>query len=261
MDRKEGGIAVFRSGLPLGEKNRGYTYKTLNRAVGQAIHRYDMIADGDRIGVGVSGGKDSLFLLWVLHERLRRIPVHYDVLAFHIDPGFEGGCNEPLSDYCRERGYWFQSVDTNNGVLAHSDENRENPCFLCAMLRRKHLFELAMQNGCNKLALGHNKDDIIETLFMNICYAGEISTMVPLQPFFDGKITVIRPLAFADENDIRTFGQEEGFPVFNNPCPSAGISKRRGVKTLLSNLYRQNRKVKGNIFRAMSHVKQDYLLR
>jgi tRNA 2-thiocytidine biosynthesis protein TtcA len=129
------------------------------------------------------------------------------------------------------------------------------------MLRRKRLFELATEHSCNKLALGHNKDDIIETLFMNICYAGEISTMVPVQPFFDGEITVIRPLAFADEQDIRRFAKEEGFPDFINPCPSATVSKRREIKTLLNQLYRQNRKIKGNIFRAMSHVKPDYLLK
>lgn len=240
---------------------RGCTYNTLNRAVGQAIHRYDMISDGDRIAIGLSGGKDSLFLMWSLKERLARIPIRYELMAFHIDPGFEGNFSDSLVEYCREKEYRIEVAHTDFGVLAHSGQNLENPCFLCSMLRRKRLFELATENGCNKLALGHNKDDIIETFFMNICYAGEISTMVPAQPLFNGEITVIRPLAFADENDIRRFAGEERFPDFINMCPSAKVSKRQEVKTLLNQLYRQNPKIKGNIFRAMSHVKHDYLLR
>jgi tRNA 2-thiocytidine biosynthesis protein TtcA len=228
--------------------------------VGKAIHHYGMIADGDRIALGLSGGADSLFLLWILSQRLKRIPVHYEVLAFHVDPGFEGGFSESLAAYCQEQGYRMEVVHSNCGPLAHSDQNRENPCFLCSRLRRKRLFELAAENGCRKLALGHNRDDIIETLFMNICYAGEISTMKPVQPFFGGEMTVIRPLAYADESDIRRFAREEGFPEFINPCPSAGITKRQEIKTLLKGLYRQNRKVKGNIFRSMQHVRMDYLL-
>jgi tRNA 2-thiocytidine biosynthesis protein TtcA len=128
-------------------------------------------------------------------------------------------------------------------------------------LRRKRLFEIADELGCNKLALGHNKDDIIETLFMNICYAGEISTMMPFQTFFQERFTLIRPLAFVDEDVIGRFAKEKGWPVFVNPCPSAKVSKRQEIKTLLKQLYKSNRKVKGNIFRAMSHVKTEYLLK
>ena len=127
--------------------------------------------------------------------------------------------------------------------------------------RRKRLFEIADELACNKLALGHNKDDIIETLFLNICYSGEISTMVPFQPFFKGKITVIRPLAFADERRIRDFAKEQNFPEFVNPCPSANNSKRQEIKDTLNRLYKTNSKIKGNIFRAMSHVKTEYLLK
>ncbi|MDX9786630.1 MAG: ATP-binding protein [Desulfobacterales bacterium] len=242
-------------------KQTDYTYKKLNHAVGRAIHQYDMIADGDRIALGLSGGADSLTLIYILKERLPRIPVNYEIFAFHIDPGFENGFSVPLQDYCRRNGYRLEVVNTNIGSIAHGEENRENPCFLCARLRRKRLFELAAANGCGKLALGHNKDDLIETLFLNICYAGEISTMLPAQPFFDGEITVIRPLAFADEKDIRRFAKDNGFPEFINPCPSAGQSSRREMRLLLNQLYQQNRKIKGNIFRAMSHVKPDYLLR
>ena len=229
--------------------------------MGKALHRYGMISDSDRIIVGVSGGADSLTLLWMLTERLRRVPINYELFAVYIDPGYEGSFGDSLKWYGDKLGIPIRTEYTDYGVLAHSSENRENPCFLCSRLRRKRLFEIADELGCNKLALGHNKDDIIETLFMNICYAGEISTMVPSQAFFQGKFTVIRPLAFADEQLIRKFARDQKFPEFINPCPSAGNSKRQEVKMLLQQLYRANKKVKGNIFRAMSHVNTDYLLK
>ena len=240
---------------------QGYTYKTLNRAMGKALHRYDMIRDGDRIVVGVSGGSDSLTLAWMLNERLARIPVQYELFPVFIDPGFDNGFGKPLKRYCETLGLSLRVEYTDCGIIGHSPENRENPCFLCSRLRRKRLFEVAAELNCQKIALGHNRDDIIETLFLNMCYAGEISTMQPAQPFFKNKYTVIRPLAFADEAVIRRFGREQKFPDFVNPCPSAGRSKRREIKTLLYQLYRSNRKIKGNIFRSMSHVNVDYLLK
>jgi len=178
-----------------------------------------------------------------------------------VDPGFEGGFGEQLQQYSRDQGYSLRVEYTDYGVLAHSEENRENPCFLCSRLRRKRLFEIADELNCTKLALGHHKDDIIETLFMNMCYAGEISTMKPSQSFFEGKFTIIRPLAYADEDSITRFARSMGFPEFVNSCPTAGVSKRQEVKTMLRKLYRSNRKIRGNIFRSMSHVRTDYLLK
>lgn len=229
--------------------------------MGQALHRYQMISDGDRIVVGVSGGADSLTLMQLLIERLPRIPIAYKLFAVYIDPGFEGSFAEPLEMYCAKVGFPLRVEYTDYGILGHSSENRENPCFLCSRLRRKRLFEIADELGCNKLALGHNKDDIIETLFMNICYAGEISTMVPAQTFFQQKFTLIRPLAYAGEDLIRRFARDQRFPEFLNPCPTATTSKRREIKLILKQLYRSNKKIKGNIFRSMSHVKPEYLLK
>jgi len=228
--------------------------------MGKALHRYQMISDGDRIIVGLSGGADSLTLMWMLTERLKRVPINYELFAVYIDPGYEGSFGEALEWYGNKLGYSIRAEYTDYGLLAHSPENRENPCFLCSRLRRKRLFEIADELGCTKLALGHNKDDIIETLFMNICYAGEISTMVPSQSFFQQKFTVIRPLAFVDEQLIRKFARDQKFPEFINACPSANTSKRKEMKTFLQQLYRTNKKIKGNIFRAMSHVNSDYLL-
>ena len=138
--------------------------------MGKALHRYHMISDGDRIVVGVSGGADSLTLMWMLSERQARIPITYELFAVYIDPGFEGSFAEELKTYCDQLGFSLRVEYTDYGVLGHSDINRENPCFLCSRLRRKRLFEIADELGCSKLALGHNKDDVIETFFLNICF-------------------------------------------------------------------------------------------
>lgn len=236
-------------------------YKALNRSFGKALHAYDMIQDGDRIAVGLSGGKDSWALLYLLSERLARVPISYSLYPIHIDLGFENGGSPIICNYAKQKGWQVHVEHTNFGPLAHSVANLENPCFLCSRKRRQRLFEVADSLGCTKLALGHNKDDLIETLFINMFYAGELSTMIPLQPFFEGRFTVIRPLAYTDEDDLRRFATQMAWPVIDNPCPSAGRSKRGEVKTLLQNLYRANRKVKGNIFRAMRHIRPEYLLK
>lgn len=236
-------------------------YKALNRNVGKALHSYNMIEDGDHIAVGLSGGKDSWALLYVLSERLRRIPIHYSLVGIHIDPGFGATTSTVVESYAETLGIDVRVEKTDIGVVAHSEDNRENPCFLCARRRRQRLFEVADQLGCNKLALGHHKDDLIETLFINMFYAGELSTMVPRQTFFKGKFTIIRPLAYTDEKAIARFARHMNWPVCENPCPSAGRSKRSEVKEMLSSLYRSNKKIRGNIFRAMHHVREDYLLK
>lgn len=235
-------------------------YKKMTRLVNKAIFDYDMLLDGDRVITGISGGKDSITLLLALTERLKRIPYHYEIIPVYIDPGFEGGYTDELAQLCRELGYELICEKTDYGIRAHEDGNGENPCFICSRMRRKRLFELADELKCNKLALGHNKDDIIETLFINMFYSGRISTMVPGQPFFDNRFHIVRPLAYVEEEMILKFVAEQSLPVFKNPCPSAGKTKRKEIKDLLQSLYAVNKNIKGNIFRSMSQVKEDYLL-
>jgi tRNA 2-thiocytidine biosynthesis protein TtcA len=239
----------------------GFEYKALNRAIGRAIHDYDMIRDGDRILVGLSGGYDSLTLLWMLAERRKRVRVAFQLFAGYIDPGFGAAAEDVLPPFCERLEVPLRTEFTDDGVVSHGPSNRENPCFLCARRRRKRLFEIAAQLGCGTLALAHNKDDIIETLFLNICYSGEISTMRPAQELFNGRFRVIRPMAYAEEQLIRRCARNWRLPVISNPCPSAGRSRRAEIKAVLHQLYRSNPKIKGNIFHAMRQVKAEYLLK
>ena len=153
--------------------------------------------------MAVSGGKDSLSLLWLLRERLRWVPQPYELIAVHLDMGFPGSRPLAVEAFCRNLGIPFHCEQTDYGVRAHGPGNRENPCFLCARLRRRHLFEMAHSLKCAKLALGHNQDDIIETFFLNIFFGGQISTMVPRQVFFKGALTLIRPLTLIGEREIK----------------------------------------------------------
>ena len=228
--------------------------------MGKAIHRYGLIQDGDRILVGVSGGKDSLTLLCLLQERRNRVPIDYELIPVHIDLGFDANRAEILKDFFEAQNLPYHIEFTEIGRKANSPENRENPCFLCSWERRKRLFRLAHQLKCNKVALGHHKDDIIETLLLNIFYSGEISTMLPLQTLFKGKITLIRPLALLEEKKIERFAQEMNLPFGPSGCPSSGKTKRKEIKELIEAVQMKNRRVKGNIFRSLSNVKLDYTL-
>lgn len=237
-----------------------YIDKEMKRLLGKAIHERQMIADGDHILVSVSGGKDSLSLLWLLRERIKRVPIDYRLTAVHVDPGFGSHSREKMRDFFEAYGFEYRIIESDCGPKAHSSYNLENPCFLCSRLRRKAIFELADELKCDKIAFGHHKDDIIETFFMNIFYGASMSTMVPVQPFFEGKITIIRPLFMVEEKTITRYISSMGWPEISLGCPTAGSSKRDEIKTMLDRFYKGNKKVKGNIFHALQNVRSEYLL-
>jgi tRNA 2-thiocytidine biosynthesis protein TtcA len=237
-----------------------YVEREIRRLVGKAIHRYRLIEDGDCILVALSGGKDSVAMLNLLHERKARVPIDYELKVITIDLGYEGGNFEPLRAYTRDLGYDLVLKKTEIGPLAQSAENRENPCFLCARLRRKVMFEAAAELGCNKVALGHNKDDIIETFLLNTFYAGEISTMVPHQRLFHGTLAIVRPLALVEEAKVRAYAGLRALPVVEDKCPTRGTTRRSQIKVLLAELEKRDRRIKRNIFAALSNVKAAYLL-
>ncbi|HMK65110.1 MAG TPA: ATP-binding protein [Thermodesulfobacteriota bacterium] len=240
-------------------KTMSSAHKKAQGLLGRAIRDYDMIQDGDRIAVAVSGGKDSFALLYMLQERLKWLPIHYELTAVHLDMGFPGTQPEKIQQACLDMGIPFYFERTDYGLKAHSEDNKENPCFLCAWLRRKHFFKLSQQLHFSKIALGHNKDDIIETLFLNMFFSGELSTMMPKQALFNNTLTIIRPLAFLEESRVKGLAKHLGLPEIPNPCPSASKSYRREIKDFLGSFYARNRKIRGNIFHALSHVRPDYL--
>ncbi len=231
--------------------------KKINHAVGRAIHDYNMIVDKENILIAVSGGSDSLVLLNILSAFKKKAPVDFSIFPVHIDLGFENSFVKELETYVNTY-YGALRIDyTDYGVYAHSEDNRENPCFLCSRLRKKRLFEIARELKCTKIALGHHKDDIIETFFINMLYSGRLDSMEPAQSFFNNRFQIIRPLSYLDKDIIQRFCKKAKFPEFNNPCPSDRTSKRNGIRDMLNNLYRQNDHIKGNIFRAMGQVIND----
>jgi tRNA 2-thiocytidine biosynthesis protein TtcA len=207
------------------------------------MQRYGLINADDRILVSLSGGVDSTSLLWLLHDRLGRIPITYKLFAVHVDLGFKGEDYSSVQAWVESLGIPQQVIRSEFGPRAHSIENRENPCFLCSRLR----------------AFGHNLDDLIETFLINIFYGSQVATMLPRQPFFGGEITIIRPLALLDSGTILRFHQKRSFPVTVNPCPSRDSGKRQEIREFLQGLYRKNRKIRGNILHAMHNVNLEYL--
>jgi tRNA 2-thiocytidine biosynthesis protein TtcA len=237
-----------------------YLEREIRRLVGKAIHRYRLIEDGDRILVALSGGKDSVVMLNLLHERKARVPIHYELKVITIDLGYEGSDFDLLMAYTKDLGYDLVLKKTQIGPLAQSAENRENPCFLCARLRRKVFFEAAVELGCNKVALGHNKDDIIETFLLNTFYAGEISTMIPHQVLFHGTLAIVRPLALVEEAKVLAYAGLRALPLVKDNCPTRGTTSRAQIKGFLAELDKRDRRIKKNIFAALSNVKGAYLL-
>lgn len=238
-------------------------HRRLRKWFEQAVLDYHMLQEGDRVLVAVSGGADSLSLLTLISGPKIAVTGDISLVAVHLDLGFERSREEGwshLEQHLRETRCEYIMEKTQIGVRAHGVENRKNPCFLCARLRRKRLFEIGDQTGCNKIALGHHKDDIVETFLLNVLFSREISTMVPNQEVFAGKFQIIRPLAYIDESLLKSFARESNLPVLPNSCPTHLTSSRVVVKKMLKELERKQRGIRDNVFKALSNVKTEYLL-
>jgi tRNA 2-thiocytidine biosynthesis protein TtcA len=232
----------------------------LKKWLEKAVLDYSMIANGDRLLIGVSGGADSYALLDLLDSPMIFLP-KFSFIAVNIDMGFDPDyiAYRELEKYFQEHQYTYVMEKTDIGVISHTDFNRKNPCFLCSRLRRKRIFEIANEKRCNKIAFAHHRDDIIETLLLNMFYGREISTMMPKQSIFGGKLHIIRPLVYLREELVKKYSYERQFPTVKNECPSSENSKRSYVKKLLKELELENSEIRHNIFKAMNHVKPDYL--
>lgn len=229
----------------------------------RAVRDFGLICSGDRLLVGVSGGADSLSLLFLLADRAPVYGMNIQLVPAYLDMGFTPAAAqnvERMAGFFSHVASTFHVETTQFGPQAHLPGAKRNPCFLCARLRRKRLFELAQAYGCNKIALGHHKDDIIETFLINVFYGREISTMVPRQEVFRGRFHIIRPLAYAWERDLKALAREQKLPVLVEGCPTEPVSKRAYVKDVLRRLEHDHRGTKENIFKALWRVKEAYLL-
>lgn len=229
----------------------------ISKRIGKAITDYNMLADGDKIAVAVSGGKDSLTLLRLLHERKRFVPIKYELLAVHIDLGYPCMHPKALAEYFKSQGidYHIEKVDILKGKT-----RKDISCFWCSWNRRKALFQVADRFGCTKVALGHHKDDVIETVLLNLFFHGEISAMSPKQELFNGKIVIIRPLVYVEEDLIRRFAKTAGFLHEKCACPNSFTSNRTKITNIIQDLKKTCPDVKTNIFRSIKRIKKDYLL-
>jgi tRNA 2-thiocytidine biosynthesis protein TtcA len=241
------------------EEKRTKLFLHLKKWMEKAVMDYGMITAGDRVLVGVSGGMDSMALLDLLGTPMVHVPP-FSLTAVHIDLGFDPDCAGfgIIGRHLEAGGYDAVLEKSDIGPLSHSEYNRKNPCFLCSRLRRRRIFEIAAERGCNKIAFAHHRDDIIETLLINLFYGREISTMVPDQTIFGGKLHIIRPLSYIREGLVKKYAKERDFPVVDNNCPTSRTSRRRYVKDILNQMEKENPKVRDNIWKAMGHVKTDY---
>lgn len=228
----------------------------ISTRIGRAIADYKLIEDKDRILVGVSGGKDSLALMYLLNERKKWAPVAYELIAMHVETDYDcvPANRRRLDGFFKRIG-----VKCVFKKIKIRDEAKGPSCFWCSWNRRKALFQAAKKFKCNKIALGHHKDDIIETLLLNILYQGEFSAMKARQEMFKGKLVIIRPLCHVEEISTRKFAKEMRFPVIAETCPAAGSSKRRMMKNFIKDVEKDCAHVKTNIFRSMSRIKREYL--
>ncbi|NOQ66869.1 MAG: tRNA 2-thiocytidine biosynthesis protein TtcA [Desulfobacterales bacterium] len=234
--------------------------KPVNRKIGRAMHDYSMLADGDQVLIAVSGGVDSLVLSWILNNWQHKAPIRYNLLAVYIDNGFGTSMSDNVAKQLDRINVSYLIEKTDFWERAAAAEDGKSTCYHCAKLRRNLLFSIAEQQGFNKIAFGHHKDDILETFFINLLYAGNLSTMVPKQELFDGRINIIRPMAYLVKDEIRKIAAEINIIPVKNTCPKDSDSKRQVARKVVASLSELDPKVKSNIFAALSNIRKGYLL-
>lgn len=239
-------------------KGDGRPIKRLRHLAGRAICKYGLIEDGDRLAVGVSGGKDSLVLIKYLAELRARAPVKFELGVIHLEPApaAPGLSPEALAEALGRMRAWLAELPLDFLHLEPAPEVPElaawrpgdpSPCWNCARLRRKRLFDLCREQRANRLALGHHLDDAIETLLMNIFHSGRLEGLAANQILFEGRLNIIRPLMLTPEDLVRNLALEQGLPVLPRTCPADGRTTRQTVKELVASLVQGNPKIRGNL--------------
>ncbi len=236
--------------------------KRLQNQVARASKDYGLLEPGDRILCALSGGKDSYAMMSLLAEVRRRSPFDFELIGVNLDQGHPGFQQHVITEWCESQGFAHHMIhrDTLSVVKEKIPEGRTY-CSLCSRLRRGILYDTAVELGCNKIALGHHRDDTIQTLMLNLLYSGQIKAMPPRLVSDDGRNIVIRPLIYCEEHEITQYAEEMQFPIL--PCDLCGSQEnlqRQQIKQLLNQWNEKNPKVKGNLFAALSNVRASHLL-
>ena len=222
----------------------------------RAVQDFNMIEDGDKIAVGVSGGKDSLVLFESLYLYSKFSPEKFSLLAVNVNMGFKETSQEELAAlraYFKERGVPFIEEKTDIAEIIFEVRKESNPCSLCSKLRRGALCSIAHREGANKVALGHHADDVLETFLLSLMHEGRLSTLAPTSYLSKTETTVIRPLLYVDEKDIRGAARRLGLPVVFNPCPADKHTRREFMKKLVEDLRAEIPDVRKSMISAITH--------
>lgn len=220
----------------------------------KAVDDYKMIEEGDKIAVGVSGGKDSLLLLLALKHLQSYYPKHFELEAITIELGFEGMDFTPVRELCAEQGIPYTCLKTDIKEIVFDVRKEENPCSLCAKMRRGALNDAIKERGISKLALGHHFDDAVETFMMNLLFEGRLGCFRPVTFLDRSGVTQIRPMIYAGEGKIANLAEKLELPVVENPCPMDKTSKRHEIKDMLKTMSADYPDVKSKIFGAMQRL-------
>jgi tRNA 2-thiocytidine biosynthesis protein TtcA len=235
----------------------------LAKHVTKAIVEYGLIEDGDRVMVGLSGGKDSWALLQILDVLRQRAPIDFSLVAVNVDSGYKDYKHDVIAETCLARGWELRIEHTTIGeVMDDILDAGDTPCSLCARLRRGVLYRLAAEVGATKIALGHHLDDVVETLLLNAFFAGALKAMPARLVSDDGQHVVIRPMVYVQEADARAYTKEVGLPVIGCCCPACGdlSLQRQRVKRLIMDLEREHPHVKASMMKAVTNVMPRHLL-
>ena len=244
--------------------NRSDTlFRQIKRQTGKAIGEFGLIEAGDRIAVGVSGGKDSYTLLDILEALRKKAPINFQLVAVNVDSGFPGYRKEVIEQHLQQRQYDYH-MEASEAYQIIEDKRRPGSsyCAFCARLRRGVLYTVAEKLGCNKIALGHHLDDFIETLLLNQFYVGTLAAMTPKLLADNGKQTVIRPLVYVEESDIIEYSQLAGYPLISCSCPVAGGTdqQRQRMKQLVKQLANEIPHIRSSMISALGNVQPRHLL-
>jgi tRNA 2-thiocytidine biosynthesis protein TtcA len=229
----------------------------------KAIVDYDMLENGDRVMVGLSGGKDSWALLQALDVLRQRAPIRFSLIAVNVDSGYKEYKHDLIASTCTARGWEYRIEHTDIGqVIDDILDDGETPCSLCARLRRGVLYRIAKEVGATKIALGHHADDFIETLLLNLFFAGALKAMPAKLVSDDGAHVVIRPLVYVGEEEARAYAKESALPIIGCCCPACGDLglQRQRIKRMLMELEREHPGVKQSMLKALGNVAPRHLL-